>query len=233
MEIIMSSRLEMIARLAQGGSGVADVGTDHAILPIMLRRSGFEGRIVAGDINDGPLTKARLALEQADIDDVELVLSDGLAGIGSDNIDTIVVAGMGGDTITGILDRGLYDTPEWAEKTDYRLILHPVTKPEILRYWLINNGFVITREDQIEDNGVLCQIISASQGESVGYKDSELFVGKYEQVKDGECFKANLDRHIRRFRTAAESLKSADDASLKAWRAMLISMERELIEMKG
>ena len=51
-----------MARLAQGGSGVADVGTDHAILPIMLRRSGFEGRIVAGDINDGPLAKARLAL---------------------------------------------------------------------------------------------------------------------------------------------------------------------------
>lgn len=229
----MSSRLELIARLAQSGAGVADVGTDHAILPIMLRRSGYTGRIAAGDVNEGPLKKARLALKQAGIDDVEIFLSDGLASIDSSGIDTVVVAGMGGDTITGILDRGLYDTPGWAEKQDFKLILHPVTKPEILRYWLINNGFAITREDQIEDNGMLCQIISAARGESQRYKDSELFVGKYEQVKDGSCFELNLNRHIKRFHSAAESLKNAESDSLRAWRAMLANMESELVEMKG
>ena len=51
----MSSRLELIASFASQGRGVADIGTDHAILPIILRRNGYSGYIVAGDINEGPL----------------------------------------------------------------------------------------------------------------------------------------------------------------------------------
>ena len=120
----MSSRLEFIASKVSGGRGVADIGTDHAILPIMLRRGGYEGYIAAGDINEGPLKKAQRALYEAEIDDVELVLCDGLDGIDGSMVDTVIVAGMGGDTITGILDRGLYDMPEWAERSDYKLILH-------------------------------------------------------------------------------------------------------------
>ena len=151
----MSSRLEFIASKVSGGRGVADIGTDHAILPIMLRRVGYEGYIAACDINEGPLKKAQRGLHEAEIDDVELVLCDGLDGIDGSMVDTVIVAGMGGDTITGILDRGLYDMPEWAERSDYKLVLHPVKKPEILRYWLINNGFRITLETYIEDNDVL------------------------------------------------------------------------------
>ena len=124
----MSSRLEMIASFVTQGRGVADIGTDHAILPIILRRRGYKGYIVAGDINEGPLKKAERGLLEAEIDDVELKLCNGLESIDGSRIDTIVVAGMGGDTITGILDRGLYDMPEWADRSDYKLILHPVTK---------------------------------------------------------------------------------------------------------
>ena len=142
---------ELIASFASQGRGVADIGTDHAILPIILRRNGYSGYIVAGDINEGPLKKAERGLLEAEVDDVELKLCNGLEGIDGSRVDTIVVAGMGGDTITGILDRSLYDMPEWAGRSDYKLILHPVTKPEILRYWLVNNGFRITRETYVED----------------------------------------------------------------------------------
>lgn len=229
----MSSRLEMIASFVTQGRGVADIGTDHAILPIILRRRGYKGYIVAGDINEGPLKKAERGLLEAEIDDVELKLFNGLEGIDGSRIDTIVVAGMGGDTITGILDRGLYDMPEWADRSDYKLILHPVTKPEILRYWLVNNGFRISGDNYIEDNGILCQIICAEPGESEKYMDSELYVGKLERIVNQPCFEAVVDKHIKRFKAAVKGLENASDASLAAWKKLIENMISELERMKG
>ena len=229
----MSSRLEMIASFVTQGRGVADIGTDHAILPIILRRRGYKGYIVAGDINEGPLKKAERGLLEAEIDDVELKLCNGLESIDGSRIDTIVVAGMGGDTITGILDRGLYDMPEWADRSDYKLILHPVTKPEILRYWLVNNGFRISGENYIEDNGILCQLICAEPGESEKYMDSELYVGKLERIVNQPCFEAVVDKHIKRFKAAVKGLENASDASLAAWKKLIENMISELERMKG
>lgn len=229
----MSSRLEMIASFVTQGRGVADIGTDHAILPIILRRRGYKGYIVAGDINEGPLKKAERGLLEAEIDDVELKLCNGLESIDGSRIDTIVVAGMGGDTITGILDRGLYDMPEWADRSDYKLILHPVTKPEILRYWLVNNGFRISGENYIEDNGILCQIICAEPGESEKYMDSELYVGKLERIVNQPCFEAVVDKHIKRFKAAVKGLENTSDASLAAWKKLIENMISELERMKG
>lgn len=229
----MSSRLEMIASFVTQGRGVADIGTDHAILPIILRRRGYKGYIVAGDINEGPLKKAERGLLEAEIDDVELKLCNGLESIDGSRIDTIVVAGMGGDTITGILDRGLYDMPEWADRSDYKLILHPVTKPEILRYCLVNNGFRISGENYIEDNGILCQIICAEPGESEKYMDSELYVGKLERIVNQPCFEAVVDKHIKRFKAAVKGLENASDASLAAWKKLIENMISELERMKG
>lgn len=230
----MINRLELIASLVEDGVGVADVGTDHAYLPIMLRRCGYKGNIIAGDINEGPLEKACQSLENAGLSDsVELVLSDGLNGVDSSKVDTVIVAGMGGDTITGILDRGLYDMPEWASRSDYKLILQPVTKPEILRFWLVNNGFSITSEWQTEENGVLYQIICAQPGESPKYKDAELFTGRLDQIQDSKYLDKLLSTHIKRFESAVNSLKNAEKASLRAWNMMMISMIAELEEMKG
>ena len=230
----MSNRLELIESLVKDGVGVADVGTDHAYIPIMLRRSGYKGNIIAGDINECPLEKARQSLENAGLSDsVELVLCDGLSGIDSSKVDTVIVAGMGGDTITGILDRGLYDMPEWASRSDYKLILQPVTKPEILRFWLVNNGFIITSEMQTEENGMLYQIICAQPGESPKYKDAELYTGRLEQIQDSKYFDKLLSMHIKRFKAAADSLQNAEKASLKAWNMMIMNMIAELEEMKG
>ena len=230
----MSNRLELIASLAKNGVGVADVGTDHAYIPIIMRKSGYKGNIIAGDINECPLEKARISLENAGLSDsVELVLCDGLSGIDSSKVDTVIVAGMGGDTITGILDRGLYDMPEWASRSDYKLILQPVTKPEILRFWLVNNGFIITSEMQTEENGMLYQIICAQPGESPKYKDAELYTGRLEQIQDSKYFDKLLSMHIKRFKAAADSLQNAEKASLKAWNMMILNMIDELKEMKG
>ena len=113
----MSNRLELIASFVEGGLGVADVGTDHGYIPVMLAKRGYKGNIIATDINDGPLQKAKQNLMDAECEDaVELILCDGLDGCKPEMVDTIIVAGIGGDAITGILDRA-----EWCAREDMKL----------------------------------------------------------------------------------------------------------------
>ena len=225
----MSNRLELIASFVKNGIGVADVGTDHGYLPVMLVKRGYKGNIIATDINEGPLNKAKQSLIEADCEEaVELILCNGLDGCESEKIDTIIVAGMGGDTITGILDRA-----EWCAREDIKLILQPVTKPEILRYWLVNNDFRITNEAQVEENGTVYQIICAVPGRDCRYKDSELFIGRYDLIKGSTYYEQMLDKHIIRFSSAAEGLKSTDRVELLPWLGIIENVLKELKTMRG
>ena len=225
----MSNRLELIASFVKNGIGVADVGTDHGYLPVMLVKRGYKGNIIATDINEGPLNKAKQSLIEADCEEaVELILCNGLDGCESEKIDTIIVAGMGGDTITGILDRA-----EWCAREDIKLILQPVTKPEILRYWLVNNDFRIINEAQAEENGTVYQIICAVPGRDCRYKDSELFIGRYDLIKGSTYCEQMLDKHIIRFSSAAEGLKSTDRVELLPWLGIIENILKELKTMRG
>ena len=225
----MSNRLELIASFVKNGIGVAYVGTDHGYIPVMLVKRGYKGNIIATDINEGPLNKAKQSLIEADCEEaVELILCNGLDGCESEKIDTIIVAGMGGDTITGILDRA-----EWCAREDIRLILQPVTKPEILRYWLVNNDFRITNEAQAEENGTVYQIICAVPGRDCRYKDSELFIGRYDLIKGSTYYEQMLDKHIIRFSSAAEGLKSTDRVELLPWLGIIENILQELKTMRG
>lgn len=225
----MSKRLDKIASFIEPGLGVADVGTDHGYIPVMLCRRGYEGNIIATDINEGPLNKARMSLLKAGFaDKVELLLCDGLDACNPDLVNTIIVAGMGGDTIAGILDRA-----EWCAREDVRLILQPVTKAEILRYWLINNDFCITDESFVKENGTIYQIICAKQGKSESYSDAELFIGKRERIMDDALFSEHLAIHIKRFSSAVSSLEKTKRDGLDAWLKILKNILRELEGMQN
>ena len=220
----MSKRLDKIASYVKDGIGVADIGTDHGYIPVMLCSRGYKGNIIGTDINEGPLSKARLSLHDAGYEDaVTLVLCDGLDGVNPESVNTIIVAGMGGDTITGILDRA-----EWCAREDVRLILQPVTKPEILRYWLINNGLQITDESLVKENGTVYQIICAKQGMSEHYSDAELFTGKLERIKDEALFDEHIAIHLKRFKSAVNSLENARRGGLDDWLCILKNILREL-----
>lgn len=220
----MSKRLDKIASYVKDGVGVADVGTDHGYIPVMLCRRGYTGNIIGTDINEGPLNKARRSLLEAGFEDkVSLVLCDGLEGVEPDSVNTVIVAGMGGDTITGILDRA-----EWCAREDVRLILQPVTKPEILRYWLINNEFQITDEALVKENGTVYQIICAKPGKSERYSDAELFTGKLDRIKNDELYNEHIAIHQKRFKSAVESLEKARRSGLDDWLMILRNILREL-----
>ncbi|MDO5444478.1 MAG: class I SAM-dependent methyltransferase [Eubacteriales bacterium] len=196
----MTERLKTITDLVQPGKGVIDVGTDHGYVPAELALRGYAGNIIASDINEGPLSAAkRYALEQNVSNRILFTLSDGLAGCSPKLVDTVIIAGMGGDLICSIIDAA-----DWLCRPKIRLILQPMTKAEILRYYLINNGFVITDEKLVRENGRVFQIFTSEYNgvyftrklnDASGfdaadpYMDAELFTGRFRILKEHSEFR--------------------------------------------
>jgi len=207
----MNDRLIRISEEIGQGTGFVDVGTDHGYLPLYMIEQGYKGNVFASDINSDPLNKAIVNAEEAGVNDkIQFMLCDGLSDNVRDKIDTIVIAGMGGDTICGILDRAV-----WCFDNRYKLILQPMTKSEILRYWLSYNDFEITREILLEDNGSIYQIICAVFGKRTELSDAELFVGPYNKVRSNELFSKRLDKIIKRFEKLLRGLECSKDSADK------------------
>ncbi len=204
----MNNRLERILSYIKDGTGVIDVGTDHGLLPAALACRGYAGNILASDIRSGPLEAAVRTAKAAGVDGrVRFLLCDGLDLCPPEDVDTIVIAGMGGDTICGILDRA-----EWCMDRRYTLILQPMTRPEVLRYWLVYNEFAITAEDLVEDGKEIYQIFTARFGGVTRLSDGELFTGNYAAVRKNPLFPAFLQSQIRRFEKAKAGLSEAGHA---------------------
>ena len=225
----MNKRLQEILSLIPQGRGLIDVGTDHGYLPTELAKSGYTGHILASDIRPGPLSAARRTAEEAGLSDrIRFLLCDGLDQCPPELIDTVVIAGMGGDTICGIVDRA-----EWTMDPQYTLLLQPMTKAEVLRYWLSNNEYEICREELVLDGGRLYQILLVRYGASQKLSDAELFTGQYTQVHDHPLFPALLDSCIKRFERQLDGMEKGRDGAESGRYALLQHILLELKEMKA
>ncbi len=170
-------------------SGVCDVGTDHGSIPIRLAAEGFEGFIAATDINVFPLKTAEQNAQARGVyDRITFLRYDGLPEHLAGQFDTAVIAGMGGDLICSILDRA-----DWIFSQAYSLILQPMTKPEVLRYYLINNGFSIDCDYFAFDGKRIYQIIKcAYTAVNDQYSDAELYTGKNSRCNDPALFEQSV-----------------------------------------
>lgn len=138
----MDSRLSLIASLIRHGSRIADIGTDHAKLPIWLITQSICPYAIATDIRESPLKRASSAIEKAGVQaHISVRLGDGLSPVSPDEVDDIAIAGMGGETISLILDAAA-----WTRDAKYNFILQPMSKPERLHKYLLTNGFWIYDE---------------------------------------------------------------------------------------
>ena len=135
----ISPRLCAIGRLISPGSRVADVGTDHGYLPVWLTQQGRCPFVIATDVATGPLDAARRSADQAGITSgIDFRLADGLDAVRPDEVDTIIIAGMGGETMAGIL----YRAP-WLKSEPYRILLQPQSKvPELIDF-LSEEGYCL------------------------------------------------------------------------------------------
>ncbi len=173
MELILTPRLETVARLVPSGARFADIGTDHAYLPVKLLLDGVIDRAIAADLREGPLSRARETARQYGVEDkVSFRLCDGLSGIERGEADAIAIAGMGGETIAAILAAA-----PWT-KEHQTLLLQPMTSFHDLRGWLQRSGYEICREHIAREGNRLYSVMEVRGGETPPLTPAELWAGK-------------------------------------------------------
>lgn len=154
----LDPRLNALAALVRPSARCADIGTDHGLLIAWLAASGRISSGFACDINQKPLEKAAFSLRAYNVENkVKLILCDGLSGIAPDTCDDIIIAGMGGELIWRIID-----APNWTRDPELRFLLQPMTRPERLRRYLYENGFMLLRETPVLSNDFVYSVMQAT-----------------------------------------------------------------------
>ena len=148
-DIELSLRMKTVADMVKPGGRVCDIGCDHAFVSIYLVANGISDRVIASDVRTGPCAIARDNIARWNMTDhIDLRLGNGLATISPGEVDSIIIAGMGGILITDILEAGM-DVVQSAGQ----LVLQPQSETEHLRRYIAENGWKITEEKMLIDAG--------------------------------------------------------------------------------
>ncbi|MBQ6249084.1 MAG: SAM-dependent methyltransferase [Oscillospiraceae bacterium] len=206
-ELHLQPRLQMLADLVPPAAALADVGTDHGYLPVYLLQKGAICQAIASDIGAEPLDHARRTAEEYGVS-LELRLCDGLQGIAPEEVDTVVIAGMGGESIITILSAA-----PWT-KNGCRLILQPMTRQELLRRWLAENGYRFTAERLVEDKGTIYPILCVEGGAQPPLSEAETYSGLL--LADDPLYGEYLTRQMARLKNAADGMRRSQQNSCKA-----------------
>ncbi len=156
----LTERLQKIADEIVKGESVADIGTDHGYLPIYLYEEGISEKVILADVSKGSLEKAQANCEKTHPEaKFDLRLGDGLKVLAEAEVDTVVIAGMGGLLMTEILG---YDTKK--SHSFKKFILQPRNHVGELRFWLSENGFTIVNEQLVKETRFFCEILTVVNG---------------------------------------------------------------------
>ncbi len=222
----LDARLLACAGLVRKNSVVADIGSDHAYLPIYLVKNNICERAIASDINEGPVKRAKMNIAISGLTQKICALkADGLDEASAYMPDDIVIAGMGGELISKIIDNS-----EYVKNGNIRLILQPMTMCEVLRAYLAEKGFKIVDEKFCRAENKCYQVICAEyDGTPRKFTSDVLALGEVniERIKSGNgtaddflCIAHILDGANRRIEGKRKSKNSPslsveDDLSLQ------------------
>lgn len=154
----LSRRLSALAEWVPQGARFADIGTDHALLPVFLAQNGKITFAVAGDVHDGPVEAAKRQVSEAGLEDVISVrMGDGMAVLTPGEVDTVTIAGMGGSLMARILAQA-------GERMNSvrTLVLSPHVAEDVVRRWLVGQHFVLDQEMLLEEDGVIYTLMRAN-----------------------------------------------------------------------
>ena len=200
-----SLRLNEIFNLVDKNSIVADIGTDHGIIPIMLSKFNLAKKIIAIDISENSLNKLKEKLKQNDnINNIETRVSDGLNSFFEYEIDTIIISGMGGILIKDILNTNL-DIAKTAET----LILSPNNSLDVVRKFLVNNNFKIIDEKDVFENSKYYQILKVSYGKDLFYEDFEYNYGKILIKNKSKNLKLFLENELNKYSLIIDKIEKS------------------------
>ncbi len=170
----LNARLEMIAERIPSCNILADIGTDHAYIPIYAIKNGCCRKALAADLREGPLGMAGANIKRFGLEKlIETRFGNGLEPITLEECDVIVIAGMGGSLIRDILSSSVAK----AQKAQL-LLLQPNNAADILRKWLCENGFEIGQETLVIDAGKLyCLISTKWTGKAAAEDEFSYYIG--------------------------------------------------------
>ncbi|MFI2857449.1 tRNA (adenine(22)-N(1))-methyltransferase [Paenibacillus sp. JSM ZJ436] len=153
----LSNRLQAILNRIPAGSRMADIGSDHALLPSAAVQAGVCVSAIAGEVNQGPYEAAQRQVRQEGLaGSISVRKGDGLQVLEPGEADVITIAGMGGSLIAAILNNGM-DKLEGVS----RLVLQPNVGEDILRKWLLAHGWVLVDECILEEDGKIYEVLTA------------------------------------------------------------------------
>lgn len=203
---MLDARLQAVAAQIRRGSRMADIGTDHAYLPVYLVREGICPSAIASDLREGPLAAAARTVSAAGLSDhISLRLADGLAAITPDEAEDVAIAGMGGETIAAILQAApCWHTPR------HHFVLQPMTRAEDLRAWLLHHGFAIEQERLVIDGRHLYPVMTAVYTAAEPPQDDLPIYAGYFRREEGAPYRRMMAAHLRR---RADGLSRAGEAT--------------------
>lgn len=201
---MLDKRLMAAADFVPQGATLADIGSDHAYLPIYLVQTGVAIRALASDINVGPVRAAKKNILSYGVGDkVVAQRADGLCGVRDFCPDCITILGMGGELIVRIID----DAP-WVKNKNIRLILQPMTHSEILSRYLCDSGFEIIDEtlvcDGERDDRIYRIIVAQYDGSKRKLSDAEHYVGIFNLKRRS----GGLETYIKRLISMLETKRN-------------------------
>ena len=210
----LDSRLETALTYLRKGKVMADIGTDHAYLPIFSVLSGVSRSALASDINKGPCNRADRNVRDYGLSDkISVICCDGLVKAREFSPDDIVIFGMGGELIAKIIDEAPF-----VKNENIRLILQPMTKSEVLREYLAKNGFNIAGETLSEADGrQYCTICAEFDGEVREFDEVEYLLGKFnlENNLENPIFEKIVERNIKATEIKIAGKEKAGDPTKK------------------
>ena len=208
-EHTLSMRLERVAANVPAGARLADIGSDHAYLPVALMRRGAITAAVAGEVAATPFHAAQRTVRDNGLEQqITVRLANGLAAIEPhDGITAISLCGMGGETIRDILESGKVHL-----SGRERLVLQPNGGEQPLRQWLMDNGYSILSEELLQENRFYYEIIVAERTGPVLYSAEELYFGPLQMQVRSPVFIAKWQRTLRQKHKTLASFEQARQA---------------------
>lgn len=189
----LDARLAAALAMVRQGSRAADVGCDHGRLALHLVLSGKCEKVYATDLRPAPLEQAkRLARRFGVEDNIEFLLADGLSPFTGDEVDDIVIAGMGGETMAGILQAA-----PWVRNGEKQLVLIPGRSDGELRRWLWENGFAIAEHEAAAAGRYYAVLRAHFIGEQTLYTPLEALIGKKARSEQSSARQGYLVRVLR------------------------------------
>lgn len=217
----IDKRLETIAGLVPSHCVLADIGTDHAYLPVWLLEQGKIDRAIAGDIAEGPCQAARNTVAMHNLDSqVDVRLGSGLSVLAPGEAGCIAIAGMGAATIISILEADIETA-----KSAQLLVLQPMAGVAALRAWLIGKGWQLVAEELVDDEPHFYEIIAAKRGHAALGDEAELVVGPV-LLAQGHPL---LDKQIERKLTEYKKLVSNMELSEQACKTIRYKFAKEMV----